>query len=1165
MNSTGSGKSSTVSSVSELLDLYEEDPEEILLNLGFGQEEPHLASKIPSRFFNSSSSARGIDIKVYLGAQMQRMELENPNYALTSRFRQIEVLTTVANEFFQLYSQVSGQPVQRITSRDQGGEDGGGAPPLKKSSSALNAAKLLKRSITKHNLLGGANESQKKPTVQQHAHAEQGHAHAEQGHAHAEQGHAHAEQGHAHAEQGHAHAEHGHDTCTTNSDYQAETASQTNIRKRDICSLATVAEETVGVGETDRSTDKSATPTSSGEPQPQSADVQPSSHTTEEVTLISSSQKAPPTLSPAKLCLLRTENTDSFDMEEVQSNEGDVLPARVLGDSGLLRTTSQQSDSSGFAEEPSTDTSSFLQVQESSDSCDSETTVTSHSSQDTATPLALDQPAFELLVSREKEAEPGATAEGRCSSTGREELGQMSEAVPHYSVHQLPLRAPVGSEQHKVQNGLTDPESAESLRTRYPSELLDQSAPKQEPEHGHKLIMEAADANVPTGGSGDPFQDTDRPGLSDPSSLVLSALNRAKQKLQQVDSRPVETAQLLGRGKARGSLPLQRSSSLPTSLLSPSSVVSSVRIEFGQGQTSCTPPRYSYKYSQEDGDQEEIKERQANHLSTLIINPASSTSNNDQLTEPPSPPRSLPHYLLQSPCTLQSPGPSPDWTRGGHTPSWSTQSVPDVSSNQQQPPHIQQNMTAFQIQHGWKMGHMLPYGGTTQSLNPSPNPCFYPNPSFNQHFYPQTRFDPSYLHPCFEFNPTSFLNPTPNPNCSLNHSLYPNPNRLSLHSSLPNIFDLHNPSQTRHSSLTSLYPPPAPVCPQHRSLSNFQQPPPCSGSQHVSMGAVHPLPGTPVMHQHCYSQSPYHAAPHTSHYAPSNLGYHGYALPPHQAFSYPATQHPLLSPERCSPAPGSSPGSSSTEMQLRKVLHDIRGTVLGLNQNRPDTLAVFSDHRAALPRHQSLMELQQKRRSLSLFRSHMMNLELSIMQQQALVYKHLSPADRLEAEQLQSLRSEVREELQELEQQLDDKLMELTQSTGLHRDGSVDSLSTTSALRAMEPVSDLLQEQLLLQSELSCSDHAPSTGVSSQSSSTVSKGGDGEMKQAVYRASINITPAPPARPNTVTKEDQDGAVGGVMENLQDLIREIRESVAHDVRQEIYNEMLAAVSPRRSLL
>ncbi|KAM7379973.1 hypothetical protein PAMP_003304 [Pampus punctatissimus] len=139
----------------------------------------------------------------------------------------------------------------------------------------------------------------------------------------------------------------------------------------------------------------------------------------------------------------------------------------------------------------------------------------------------------------------------------------------------------------------------------------------------------------------------------------------------------------------------------------------------------------------------------------------------------------------------------------------------------------------------------------------------------------------------------------------------------------------------------------------------------------------------------------------------------------------------------------------------------------------------------------------------------------------------------------------------------------------------------------MEPVSDLLREQLFLQSELSYDGHAPSTNPSSRSSSPV-RGGGCEQRQGPYRASINITPVPPPRPNPHSEREEDGgtrdggregggevpqkegAAGEVrVENLQQLIREMRENIAQEIRREvqreIYSELMAAVSPQRSPL
>ncbi|XP_022059324.2 LOW QUALITY PROTEIN: protein ITPRID2 [Acanthochromis polyacanthus] len=1180
MNSTGSGKSSTVSSVSELLDLYEEDPEEILLNLGFGREEPDLSSKIPSRFFNSTSSARGIDIKVYLGAQLQRMELENPNYALTSRFRQIEVLTTVANEFFQLYSQVSGQPVQRISSKDLGGDggEGGGAgsaseqtPPQKKSRSAVNVAKqLLKKSISKHNLLAASPES---PEGQMSNQQLNGHATASD---------------HTHTN-GHAYAGTDQDGCSATSGHQVETVIQKHTRKKDNCSLATVTEETNGDGESDRLTDNSPDQ-SSTRPEPDSADLQSTNQRTEEEggqevkeenNLTSTPDKAPASLTPPQLAQLRSENADSFDMEEIQSNE-DESQSRTSRATDLLRTVSQQSDSSGFAEEPSADSNTNLKVQDSSDSCDSETTVTSHPSQDVATPLAMDQPAFDLPDGREEGAGPVAAVEADRSCISREEDAAGSpEPVPQYTAHHLPRSQPMGAQQEETQDeeevkfsDRTDPEpeqeTTQSIST-VESEPLPQLENVQNvfvSEQEPQPAQAAADTGPPTEGAESvevqaeaPFSDDSaslRPPA--PSSPLQSALNRAKQQqLNRVGSQSNTTSQTsAGR---RSFIPLQRSSSLPSSILAPSRVVPSVRIQFGRGQTSYyTPPKQPTRDTREE-EQEEEEEGQTNYLSTVTINPGSSSGSNKNPL-PATPPKPFPRHLMRSSYSLQSSSPPPDWSPGGHAQSWSTQSVPDLSSNRRPPTHFPAN----QHQQSWNPGQMT-----------------FPNP----------------LAQCSDCSPSPFtVNPPPQ-----------SPSPLHPYASLPNLHHYHH-----HSSLTSLHQPNTPPVPPHGSMSNFHHPSTSTAPHLVSLG--HFPPGSPTMHQQGYNhpynhQLPYNAAQHGSPFASPYLGYHGYSMNPHMPFPHPVSQYSPLVHEH-SLYPGLAPSApgflhprlgvpaanlSSTEMQLRKVLHEIRGTVQSLAQNRADTPGAFSDHSAALPSNQSLTEFQQKRRNLNLFRSQMMDLELSILQQQAVVYKHLSPADRLELEQLQSLRSAVREELQELEQQLEDRLLELThnsQHRGLHVDRSVDSLSTASALRAMEPMSDLLREQLFLQSEISYGGHAPSTGLSSRASSP-DGGGEGEQRGGVYKASINITPTLRPGPSKHTEEEEEeeeeenkeeverdrgaaaeegggrggespeeeGAAGVRVDNLQQLISEIRKSVAQEVRREIYSELLAAVSPQRS--
>ncbi|XP_078386645.1 protein TESPA1 [Cetorhinus maximus] len=158
------GTVGAVSSVAEILDMYKEDPEEILYNLGFGMEEPNITAKIPSRFFSYASHANGINFRVFLEAQVKRLGEENPCYTLASRFRQIEVLTTMANALTSLYSHVSKTPVQKIGPAHQFSFSpdksiGGASSKLQEGKQpAGKAVQKLRKTITKLCLYGASRD-----------------------------------------------------------------------------------------------------------------------------------------------------------------------------------------------------------------------------------------------------------------------------------------------------------------------------------------------------------------------------------------------------------------------------------------------------------------------------------------------------------------------------------------------------------------------------------------------------------------------------------------------------------------------------------------------------------------------------------------------------------------------------------------------------------------------------------------------------------------------------------------------------------------------------------------------------------------------------------------------------------------------------------------------
>ncbi|KAM8933915.1 protein ITPRID2 [Pelodytes ibericus] len=1080
MNSTGSGKSSaTVSSVSELLDLYEEDPEEILYNLGFGKDEPDIASKIPSRFFSNSSFAHGIDIKVFLNAQMQRMEIENPNYALTSRFRQIKVLTDVANAFSSLYSQVSGTPLQKIgSSKSLNSTSDPPSKPAPLNRAASQTAFRLMETLSKLNLCGGSRGTVEGTAATAPTPDDKGQSLK----------------------------------VIPCQDDKAEQKLQKPFKKNSP-PLATVKEEASNAmlimdlssldisklpheNEADKLNplvESCRTPEDVSNHQNE-CDISSTvdSSTSKDMGLstdlesdISISEKNLQTSTPDKELYgpsqslsLVTQPKESFELEELQSSEEEPLHVpsicrltlEKIGKDNLLRTASQHSDSSGFAEDTSGDCllMNSAQVQESlqamgssADSCDSENTVISESPK-------------ELLESSDPETEEFLTP--RDISACKMFFGERDLKLAGFTSE--PAQSPLPEEESVSGEDL---KSATDLNQDHEEDLECQQECTADSEMEISSECEAIPYTTHhISESMDCFSDydDDASNLRNAGSCSLERVNVALQRAQmkvfasdaigRTGRSMITSKDLLKRRHkyANSGYPLRRTQSLPSALLSPVRVVSKVNIVLTSGKaTVCSPPTFAYKYTpEEEGLMEQPDDDgNPNAKPALYISPKSES----------------------------------------------------------------------------KEVHKSGLGRVPENANPRAQSC-------------------------------------------------------SAHAS----------SQRSQSS-----------CSLHSLQSDWHERPLCD---HARTWSTHSVPN--FSGASCGSLISPFACPLSQRFGCGSLhrSCSGYALP-------------MASPP------------STTEMQLRRVLHDIRSSLQNLSQHpvvrgMDTSPGGYNGQRSSiLPLYEStFQELQIMRRSLNLFRAQMMDLELNMLRQQTMVYQHLTEDERFEADQLQGLRNSVRMELQELELQLDERLLTLEEqlrnvhvsspfqrpsAMGMYDGRSTDSLLYSSPMNVIEPVTELIREQTHLKSELGLEDLGEETGaerceslfshVASDSSSVCSSPfqkskrsfmnydpsekpkSQTPPRKTVYRASVALTPSPPVRPGVLTNQNMESPEDPQAINesprklepvpytattdesprwtaeenneLQQVIREIKESIVGDIRREIVSGLLAAVSsPLRSL-
>lgn len=521
-----------------------------------------------------------------------------------------------------------------------------------------------------------------------------------------------------------------------------------------------------------------------------------------------------------------------------------------------------------------------------------------------STPLALEHPAFEKLQDEE----------------GHFGLAGVAEEVIKYSAHQVPRHGITDKAMEKTEGSTTEIPSDEPLCSGIDTSSSIESgstvtveSDSSEPSIDSSSVLNAigssakpdstteinpAVPSIPSTASEPPGSERGRDHILTSSERVRKALLRAEQRSSSLCEDRVGRVWIRRKDFLRDQEdetrnPLRRSSSLPNPLLSHTRVVSSLRIQLGGGAVRhCTPPAYSYKY-EEGREREETdsiaeedeypEEPPSRCRSTLLINQTSAEGESIGFPGAPPYPLNVPQHLTRSASSLYSV--PADWPlrRLAEGALWSANSVPDLTHTAM--PH---GTLPQQNQH-----HMPHYRGAANSP-------YFPNKAVNS---PLTH---TQTPPC-----THYGQPQDSP---FSHPLYTPPHAVPFS-------QLNGPYSHSHSI------PCGPSVP-------YQSPYIPHPNQSAPYGTPFNLQGSPYNHYMPLS----HPLSASNSLISPNVPYHPH-MPYGQQYSGPFTPPPASFSCEASAPP---PSMGTTEMQLRRVLHEIRGTVQSLNQvSSPDVTSFW--------------------------------------------------------------------------------------------------------------------------------------------------------------------------------------------------------------------------------